>query len=197
MALKTLVKVGKVSNLSDARYCAGMGADMLGFSVNPGSEHFVSQPLFKEIRGWFSGPLVVAEVFGLTTQEEFIDTVNNYAPDLIEMSIHELRFVQPNYPKCILSITLEEWDHYQTDILSAKNQIEYVLVPAISHTSIFTKISEQFKVLVQLDASSNLQELLDNARISGISLQGSLEERPGFKSYDQLTEIFEQLEVQD
>ena len=26
MALKTFVKVGNISNLSDARYCAGMGA---------------------------------------------------------------------------------------------------------------------------------------------------------------------------
>jgi phosphoribosylanthranilate isomerase len=31
MPLKTFVKVGCITNLSDARYCAGMGVDMLGF----------------------------------------------------------------------------------------------------------------------------------------------------------------------
>jgi phosphoribosylanthranilate isomerase len=34
MALKCFVKVGNVTNLSDARYCAGMGVDLLGFPVD-------------------------------------------------------------------------------------------------------------------------------------------------------------------
>ncbi len=34
MALKTIVKVGNITNLSDARYCAVMGVDMLGFCLN-------------------------------------------------------------------------------------------------------------------------------------------------------------------
>ena len=32
MPLKTFVKVGNITNLSDARYCAGMGVDMLRIS---------------------------------------------------------------------------------------------------------------------------------------------------------------------
>ena len=33
MSLQTFVKVGEITNLSDARYCAGMGVDLLGFNV--------------------------------------------------------------------------------------------------------------------------------------------------------------------
>ena len=32
--LKTLIKVSNINNLSDARYCAGMGVEMLGFSMD-------------------------------------------------------------------------------------------------------------------------------------------------------------------
>ena len=31
--LKTLVKVGEINNLSDARYSAGMGVELLGFAL--------------------------------------------------------------------------------------------------------------------------------------------------------------------
>ena len=31
--LKTQVKVSSITNLSDARYCAGMGVDLLGFPI--------------------------------------------------------------------------------------------------------------------------------------------------------------------
>ena len=57
MALKTLVKVGKISNLSDAWYCAGMSVDMLGFTVIASQENYVSPELFREMRGWFYGPV--------------------------------------------------------------------------------------------------------------------------------------------
>lgn len=33
MALKTFVKISGVNNLSDARYCAGMGVNQLGFNI--------------------------------------------------------------------------------------------------------------------------------------------------------------------
>ena len=86
MALKTLVKVGNISNLSDARYCAGMGVDMLGFRVISGQEHYVSPELFKEIRGWFSGPSVVAEAYGIRSGEDLPFIIQNYLPDFIELS---------------------------------------------------------------------------------------------------------------
>jgi hypothetical protein len=39
--------------------------------------------------------------------------------------------------------------------------------------------------------------MLENEDISAISLKGGAEERPGFKDYDQLSEIFEKLEAED
>ena len=41
MGLKTLVKVSEVNNLSDARYCAGMGVEMIGFSLDENHPKFI------------------------------------------------------------------------------------------------------------------------------------------------------------
>lgn len=54
MPLKTLVKVGKITNLSDARYCAGMNVDMLGFVTVESRENYLPVKDYQDIRGWVS-----------------------------------------------------------------------------------------------------------------------------------------------
>ena len=55
--LKTKVKVSKVTNLSEARYCAGMGVDFLSFPVSS-----VDPKTYQEITGWVAGPLFGVEI---------------------------------------------------------------------------------------------------------------------------------------
>src|SRR4051812_19134719 len=109
MPLKTVVKVGNISNLSDARYCAGMGVDMLGFRVLEKQENFISPRLFQEIRGWVSGPKVVAEVYGLESPEQLLAIVSNYAPDYFELSLSAYRTFNDHLTlPSLVFITLEE-----------------------------------------------------------------------------------------
>src|SRR5688572_33445133 len=90
MPLKTFVKVGCITNLSDARYCAGMGVDMLGFRVVEGQEDYIKPSQFQEIRGWISGPSVVAEVYGLKSPDDLAPILESFKPDYLEMSLQEL-----------------------------------------------------------------------------------------------------------
>ena len=62
MALKTTVKVSKVNNLSDARYCAGMGVNQLGFNIEPDHENYTDPKSFKELADWVSGVEFVGEI---------------------------------------------------------------------------------------------------------------------------------------
>ena len=55
MALKTKVKINRITNLTDARYCSGMYVDILGFCLEEGSAQYVSPTQFQEITGWISG----------------------------------------------------------------------------------------------------------------------------------------------
>ena len=58
--LKTVVKISNVTNLSDARYCAGMGVEMLGFSIDEAAETYVDLKKFNDIRSWIAGVQIVA-----------------------------------------------------------------------------------------------------------------------------------------
>src|SRR5688500_2450084 len=89
MPLKTIVKVSHISNLSDARYCAGMGVDMLGFRVIPGIDHYLAPELYQDIRGWISGPKIIAELYGVTHPAQVEDVITTYAPDYFELSYAE------------------------------------------------------------------------------------------------------------
>ena len=69
MGLKTLVKVGEVSNLSDARYCAGMGVELIGFNLDKSSANYVSIETFTAITGWIEGVEFVAEFENSSLEE--------------------------------------------------------------------------------------------------------------------------------
>ncbi|MGB3586848.1 MAG: hypothetical protein WBA23_09925, partial [Tunicatimonas sp.] len=61
MALKTTVKVGSINNLSDARYCAGIGVDILGFCFESSHEKFIEPTTFLALSEWLSGVQYMAE----------------------------------------------------------------------------------------------------------------------------------------
>ena len=48
MALKTSVIINEVINLSDARYCAGMGVDYIGFRIDENHDKYVDLENFNE-----------------------------------------------------------------------------------------------------------------------------------------------------
>ncbi len=197
MALKTLVKVGKISNLSDARYCAGMSVDMLGFSVINGHDHYVSPELFKEIRGWFTGPAVVAEAYGIDKHEDLAPIIQNYLPDFIEGSFADVKKLHSAFAAYILSTTYEEIKAHEDELGIYRAQIAFVIIPASTPVEQIEALSREYKILLQIDSSNPDDALLHNTHIKGIALQGSAEDRPGLKNYDGLASILERLEAED
>ncbi|MFT6971874.1 MAG: phosphoribosylanthranilate isomerase, partial [Roseivirga sp.] len=83
MALKTFVKVSGINNLSDARYCAGMGVNQVGFEIEEGSPNYVDQQSFKEIKGWLSGVEFVGEING--SVGSIANLVKDYGLDAIQI----------------------------------------------------------------------------------------------------------------
>jgi len=61
MALLTSVLVRGINNLSDARYCAGMGADGLIFTLDPTLPAAVDAATVKELAAWVSGVELIGE----------------------------------------------------------------------------------------------------------------------------------------
>src|SRR5882672_2338725 len=78
--LITKVKVSNVTNLSEARYCAGMGVDFLSFPISS-----IDPKTYQEITGWVAGPK-----FGIEVSSESISSVLQYKADFIDANITQI-----------------------------------------------------------------------------------------------------------
>lgn len=182
MPLKTLVKVGGITNLSDARYCAGMGVDFLGFRVIYGEENHLPSKNFQEIRGWVTGPKTVAELYGLKDPGELDTILEEYKPDYLEMGLTELNLFDSCPLPVILSLTGSEVEGF-------------VVEPAFLLLKEISEKQYSFPLLLEVRSMGDMQSALANPLIKGIALSGSSEIRPGLKNYESLAEILEQLET--
>src|SRR5690606_23211796 len=76
MGLRTSVIVNGINNLSDARYCAGMGVDIISFNLKLDDKERMSSDKLKEIVGWVSGVKLAGEF-----ERAKPDIINQYADD--------------------------------------------------------------------------------------------------------------------
>jgi phosphoribosylanthranilate isomerase len=189
MPLKTIVKVSHISNLSDARYCAGMGVEMLGFGVIPGKENYMPQEVFQDIRGWISGPRIIAEVYGLSGLAQIETIIKTYAPDYFELT-----YAEYNTFKHVLSLPCIVYFSAAAEIASGFNdeQIAYLLVD--EKTSCADISTTDLPVLIKINALQNLYEKSGEGCFKGFVLEGPQELRPGVTNYEQLGSILEALE---
>ena len=183
MALKTLVKIGGITNLSDARYCAGMGVDMLGFNVISSRPNYILPELFQQIRGWVTGPLIVAEIAGLQDQQELKMILENYRPDMLQMELSELTKIPSPPLPYILKLRMNE------DISHLAIQPEYILGQK-------PVLASPIPFLIEVSSPEEVTSALSDSSVRGISLDGGPELKPGLKDYSTMADILELLEVE-
>ncbi|GAB4123153.1 MAG: hypothetical protein OHK0045_12850 [Raineya sp.] len=206
MALKTFIKVSNISNLSDARYCAGMGVEMLGFAVEPNSDNYIPPQAYQEMIGWLSGVEFVAE-FGKATLEEINKVLEKYPAHALQTENQEV------LSKLLQNKQTQKIDALPIKILFKSNQIKILQQVAEKYADVvnFFILAEAEKYSMQeikllaekyptlLEGISKLplvESFLQNTNVKGFVLQGSKEIAPGLKDFDELAEILEGLEVE-
>lgn len=205
MSLNTIVLVNQISNLSDARYCAGMGVEMLGFSLQEGSSAYTSPATFKEISGWVSGVKLVGEVQDLEA-DQVLSLLQEYAFDMLQLnSIYLVEELEKLPLPIILRISINK-DTNQEALFQLMDiyqpHVEYFLIDSEEIASIdstnerlLKNLADRYTVLLGFGLTKeNTKDALDSIQPAGIALKGGEEIRPGFKDFDELEEIFEQLE---
>lgn len=204
MSLRTFVKISNVTNLSDARYCAGMGVHLLGFNIDPENNNHVPPDIFNQITEWISGVELVGE-FETENADSIRETIKKYRINHIQLShIQLLHIFRKTDLPIILKIDLSNYlDEKQLtdDLNKSKSMVEYFLIEGnndkITKDIIFS-LAADFPLLMGTGISkSNVRELIDNFPIKGISLKGGDEIKPGYKDYDELADILESIEIDD
>jgi len=211
--LKTTVKANSVSNLTDARYFAAWHVEWLGFDLT--YEGLKTLPLaeVKEIKDWIEGPKIVGEldILDVSESQQIIDfltleyiQVGMFTPvehlnSLNVSSIIKEVIIEPTTTATELNAHLNTYFDYVDYFLINfdKNNIDWRSLQTNDRLNVIQlkQICEQYEVFISIDFNAtNTTELLNMLNPIGISVKGGIEEKVGFKSFDELDEVFELLE---
>ncbi|WP_200978462.1 phosphoribosylanthranilate isomerase [Echinicola sp. 20G] len=208
MALKTFVKISTVNNLSDARYCAGMYVNLMGFNLEEGNKDYLSPEKYKEMTDWLSGLEYVGE-FEASHPDAILETAKTYeglSYLQITEELHIPMLLNSSF-NLILKQEINDVNILQHLLAKAPSLKENNVILLLESDSLDLKdevkdlikaIAEKCKVLLGfgLDAD-NISSLLEELPIEGIALKGGDEIKPGFKDFDELADILEVLEEED
>ena len=203
--LRTFVKISAVTNLSDARYCAAMGVDMLGFGIDPALPGYVEPDRFRAITEWVAGVALAGETASLT---------ENPPPGKMEYAVAWLQASHADWPalrklgwSLICQVDWTENDTFrgfQARYAGVAPHVDYFLLESempqlTDETSHYLKqVAEQYPVLLGFGISKDtILAVLSAMPLAGIALQGGHETRPGQRDFDSLAEILELLETDE
>ena len=205
MALKTKVKINRITNLTDARYCSGMYVDILGFCLEAGSAQYVSPTQFQEITGWISGIEYAGEFSDLDAYS--IERLLADYPSLTWIESEDLdTLVQLESlgKKLIYRVKLEELEPLLPKVeLLQEHKITLHITSTnksitIDNESIIKKLSSQLNLFLGAGITpANANSLSELPGLYGFALDGGDEIKPGLRDFDQLAAILESLELED
>lgn len=196
MALRIPVYIASVNNLSDARYCAGMGVKWLGFSSQDlGS--ILSENDLRGILQWVEGIESVLEI-----RNHKLDN------DLLKMDFdsylsEEAGLFPQDEKSKIFEISIESSKSLESSVEDLNNY-DYLLLKSSKDTENIDEAQKQ--LLLNLTGKhqlilgfginvNNLNWIEKELKPAGIMLKGGNEIRPGFKDFDELADILEYLEI--
>ncbi len=197
MALKTFVKISKVNNLSDARYCAGMGVDMIGFSLDENDPDYVDAAKFTEISEWLSGVEFVGE-FQAPAGNDISKKLSTHSINYVELDTTEhIDELKRHGQRVIL-----RWPLANVNALPFNLAVDYLLLespspPSAEELDDIKQRASRVKVLLASGIQdTNVEELIKTTGAYGIALTAGHEIKPGYKDFDELADILEVLETE-
>lgn len=204
MGLRIAVKINGVNNLSDARYCAGMGVKWLGFCLDKSSATYVPSQKAVEMAGWLSGVEFVGE---LGTADPPPD-IEQYPLDYLQTDLPEKltslrRYGLPLFLR--LSVcTLAELQRAEKIMAANRELADFFLLEGslnpsdVAVQACLQQICARHRVVLGLSFEAHaINETLDSVCPYGIALQGGFEIRPGLKDFDEMAAVLEALESED
>ena len=202
MALRTLVKISSVNNLSVARYCAGMGVNLMGFNLDESSEDYVTIEAFEAITGWISGIKIVGEIQSANVDLIF-KSIKDYRLDYLQFTDVTLINEIGRLPLPFIIKINQPDQHYIKKILEQfGSSAAWFLVemPAPVSKELLEWLSHQaasYSIILGNNVSAdNINDLIDLG-FSGFAFAGGNEIKPGYKDFDELADVLEALEVND
>ncbi|MCX2739191.1 hypothetical protein [Pontibacter anaerobius] len=205
MGLRTSVIVNGINNLSDARYCAGMGVDIIGFNLKLDDPERVQPQALKEITGWVAGVQLAGE-FLRARPDVINEMAEEFGLDYIQLDVPYLIDEIEEINKPVIQKVFINKDTVESELLEMMELYSTVVHSFIIFSDDFDTIDEtnsrflaaiakNFKVYIGFGIDkNNINAVLKSIKPTGIGLTGGHEIKPGLKDFDELAEIFEEIE---
>ncbi len=208
MSLLTVVHVSGIVSLAEARYCAGMGVELLGFCLDPHHPAYVDPARFREIRGWLAGVLVVGET-SQTHPAQIQSLLDTYQPDYLQLDDVSLLPAPGTLGiPLVLRVNLANDepgtlpDRLRALARAPLSAQDYLLLdglppqPDAALMATLRDLVAQHKLLLRATTPAETRFWLDNLPGSGIALAGSLQTDPDSGGFDALMDVLEGLEAE-
>jgi phosphoribosylanthranilate isomerase len=212
--LSTKIYAGPITNLTDARYFAAWDVAWMSFNLSPGEDSFLPINQVQAIKEWVEGPAMVG-AFNLHSAEEIQKLAVDLQLDAIklgmETELSTLLELDTELP-IIKEITVgkdNSCEHLENLLSDFAPKTSYFILnfaqAAWSYTelqeakelnwSYLHKLSQHYPIIFNLGFGAEpILDMLENSQAVGIQVTGGAEEKVGYKSFDELDEIFEALE---
>lgn len=214
--LKIKVKASQITNLTDARYFAAKEVEWLSFNFTEGAENYIDPMRARAMFEWVEGPRIVGEFDGLSAAEinfytegyqlQHIqvgrgttaeDVFNLNATTVIKEIVVET-FMNRDILRGMMQPFAASVEAFQLNF--EKNNISFSQLKngnSAIKVEDLKMLSEEFKIILAIDFQIvELDELLD-LNLYGLNVRGGDEEKVGLKSFDEVDEIFDKLEIEE
>ena len=209
--LKLDVFAASIGNLTDARYFAAREARWLGFCLDQMNPQSVSVMEVNVIKEWLDGVEIVAE-FGDVDKSYIEETIKQIdlkailagpftSKDAIQglsVPVFKEIVIDKDLSDAGLEEMLESYEglvaHFILDF--DKNKV----VPGLASISFdkLADLSSRYSMMVSMPWELlPLDSVMDKLSLSGIMMRGGEEEKVGFKSFDDLDELLDNLEIEE
>jgi phosphoribosylanthranilate isomerase len=203
---QTKLKICGITTLADARYCAGAGADYLGFIQYDQSPRYIPPGEANEIIEWLYGP----ESVGVFVNER-ADTINQIVE---QTGFHVAQIHGDMSPEEIATITCKSiralaikpetsTDDLRREMESYAESVDYFLLDTAKaglyggtgetfDWNVARELTDAFPIFIAggLEAG-NIGEVIRTLAPYAIDLSSSVESSPGVKDFDKLADLFE------
>jgi phosphoribosylanthranilate isomerase len=206
MPLLTSVLVRGINNLSDARYCAGMGADYLTFRLDPALPGYLQPSQVQELSGWVAGVQLIGEFDTLPIPEindlaascglHYVLMHRRRPPaELAQLTVPALKLIQ-----WIPDMLAEDVEKRFRDQQSQVAGFVLAVAPPDPLTAMqraqLTQQARTYKIWLGsgFAPAGRVRQFVEEVQPTGIVLEGGQEIKPGLRDFTEMEAIFEQLE---
>ncbi|MGY3087142.1 phosphoribosylanthranilate isomerase [Hymenobacter sp. UYAg731] len=187
-----------INNLSDARYCAGMGADKLTFILDPSLPEHLDTKTVKELAGWIAGVELIGEFDQLSAHE-----INAIAA---ECSLDAVLLRTPRAAEALAEIAPPVYLELTADSAARTQPLPASPVGFVLEL-LAAEMPETLAALQQISAQKPLwlgpglhperaRALATSLPLAGLVFPSGDEVKPGLRDFDQLEAVFEALETE-